>query len=106
MSAATIEAPQIASEPLAIESEAQRMSRLVDDLLLLARLDDARPLEHLPVALDELVEQAVETARVVDPGRLFQFDGEEHRRSALQALWGIAYGTKARALLRVGRRGT
>ena len=43
------------------------MSLLVDDLLLLARLDEGRPLEHEPVDLDEVVGEAVETARTVEP---------------------------------------
>ena len=34
-----------------IEDEAQRMGMLVDDLLLLARLDQERPLEQVPVDL-------------------------------------------------------
>jgi two-component system OmpR family sensor kinase len=45
------------------------MSLLVDDLLLLARLDEGRPLEREPVELGELVAEAVETARTVDPER-------------------------------------
>jgi two-component system OmpR family sensor kinase len=52
-----------------IERESERMSVLVDDLLLLARLDEGRPLAREPVELDELVAEAVETARAVDPGR-------------------------------------
>ena len=44
------------------------MSLLVDDLLLLARLDEGRPLEREPVELDEVVTEAVETARTVEPG--------------------------------------
>jgi two-component system OmpR family sensor kinase len=61
----------------AIEDEAARMSRLVEDLLLLARLDDPRPLERLPVALDDLVEQAIDAARAAEPDRLIQFEFAE-----------------------------
>jgi two-component system OmpR family sensor kinase len=57
-----------------IKREAERMSVLVDDLLLLARLDEGRPLEREPVALDELVGEAVETAVTVDPEREIAFD--------------------------------
>jgi two-component system OmpR family sensor kinase len=52
-----------------IESEAARMSLLVDDLLLLARLDQGRPLEQTPVDLSRVVADAVEAARVHDGGR-------------------------------------
>jgi two-component system, OmpR family, sensor kinase len=52
-----------------IGRESERMTVLVDDLLLLARLDDNRPLERVPVELDEVVGEAVETAHAVDPER-------------------------------------
>lgn len=52
-----------------ITRESERMSLLVDDLLLLARLDEGRPLANEPVALDEVVHEAVETARMVDSER-------------------------------------
>ena len=52
-----------------ISRESERMSVLVDDLLLLARLDEGRPLEREPVGLDEVVAEAVETARTVEPDR-------------------------------------
>ena len=52
-----------------ITRESERMTLLVEDLLLLARLDEGRPLERKPLQLDEVVEEAVETARTVDPGR-------------------------------------
>jgi two-component system, OmpR family, sensor kinase len=52
-----------------ITRESKRMSVLVEDLLLLARLDEGRPLEREPVQLERVVEDAVETGRTVDPGR-------------------------------------
>lgn len=52
-----------------VESEAGRMSTLVDDLLLLARLDSGRPLEQAPVDVSRLLLEALDDARVVDPDR-------------------------------------
>jgi two-component system OmpR family sensor kinase len=51
-----------------IEREAARMGVLVDDLLLLARLDQGRPLEAERVDLAKVVGEAVEAARAADPG--------------------------------------
>jgi two-component system, OmpR family, sensor kinase len=47
-----------------VEAESVRMSRLVDDLLLLARLDAGRPLADEPVDLTRLVIEATNDARV------------------------------------------
>ena len=52
-----------------IQRESIRMGVLVDDLLLLARLDQGRPLEHRPVDLSALARDAVDTARAVEPER-------------------------------------
>ena len=52
-----------------IENEASRMGLLVDDLLLLARLDVQRPLEHNRVDLLALASDAVHDARAMDPKR-------------------------------------
>src|SRR5262245_4175312 len=52
-----------------IEDEAARMGVLVDDLLLLARLDHGRTLESNPVDLSRLVDDAVADARAVEPDR-------------------------------------
>jgi two-component system OmpR family sensor kinase len=51
-----------------IEHEAARMGGLVDDLLLLARLDQGRPLEMTPVDLARVARDAVDDARAVAPG--------------------------------------
>jgi two-component system OmpR family sensor kinase len=59
-----------------IERESERMSVLVDDLLLLARLDEGRPLASASVELDDVVREAVETARAVEPDRPIKADLE------------------------------
>jgi two-component system OmpR family sensor kinase len=64
----------LAKAMAAIESEGERMSRLVDDLLLLARLDDALPLELGEVDVAQLIHDAVDAARVVDPERNYGFE--------------------------------
>ncbi|MBO2459950.1 sensor histidine kinase [Actinomadura violacea] len=50
-----------------IEAESVRMTELVDDLLLLARLDAGRPLESEPVDLTRLVLDATSDARAAGP---------------------------------------
>ncbi|HEX9342509.1 MAG TPA: HAMP domain-containing sensor histidine kinase [Actinomycetota bacterium] len=52
-----------------IEDQAASMGLLVNDLLLLARLDQQRPLERHPVDLLTLVADAVQDARAVAPDR-------------------------------------
>jgi two-component system OmpR family sensor kinase len=59
-----------------IEREAQRMGVLVDDLLLLARLDQGRPLDAKPVDVSALAEEAVDVARTVDPDRPLELDAQ------------------------------
>ena len=59
-----------------ITREAERMSLLVDDLLLLARLDEGRPLAQKPVDLAVVVGEAVDAARVVEPGRPIELSVE------------------------------
>jgi two-component system OmpR family sensor kinase len=56
-----------------IEEEADRMGSLVDDMLLLARLDQGRPLERQPVDLTRLARDAVDDARAVAPNRPVDF---------------------------------
>jgi two-component system OmpR family sensor kinase len=55
-----------------IRNETQRMGELVDDLLLLARLDEKRPLGEEPVDMVEVVMESVDAARTVDPDRVIR----------------------------------
>lgn len=64
-----------------IEGEASRMGLLVDDLLLLARLDDERPLDKKAIDLVVLCAETVHDARARMPHRtisLIGLDGELH----------------------------
>ena len=77
-----------------VQSEAARMTVLVDDLLLLARLDAGRPLEREPVDLSRLVIETTSDARVARGDHRWQLDlpdepvlvpGDEHRLHQVMA---------------------
>src|SRR5438309_7273783 len=51
------------------DEEGARMGVLVEDMLLLARPDQGRPLERDPVDLGAIVKDAVDDARAADPDR-------------------------------------
>jgi two-component system, OmpR family, sensor kinase len=77
-----------------IESESARMGVLVDDLLLLARLDAGRPLEREPVDLSRLVIETTSDARVARSDHRWRLDlpdepvlvqGDEHRLHQVMA---------------------
>ena len=57
-----------------VESESARMSMLVDELLLLARLDAGRPLEQEPVDLTRLTIEATSDAQVASPSHRWQLE--------------------------------
>jgi two-component system OmpR family sensor kinase len=57
-----------------IESESARMTTLVDDLLLLARLDSGRPLEAEPVELSGLVVDTVNDAHAAGRDHVWRLD--------------------------------
>lgn len=57
-----------------IEGESKRMGSLVEDLLLLARLDQSRQMASKPVNLVEVVEAAVASARAAGPEHPIAFE--------------------------------
>jgi two-component system, OmpR family, sensor kinase len=57
-----------------IESESARMTTLVDDLLLLARLDSGRPLDSDPVELSGLVVDTVNDAHAASRDHVWRLD--------------------------------
>jgi two-component system OmpR family sensor kinase len=66
--------PQVAHAMRRVESESHRMTSLVDDLLLLARLDSGRPLERDDVDLSRLVVDAVSDAHIAGPDHAWRLD--------------------------------
>jgi two-component system, OmpR family, sensor kinase len=57
-----------------VESETERMTQLVEDMLLLARLDTGRPLVREPVDLSRLVVDAVSDAHIAGPDHDWSLD--------------------------------
>ncbi len=57
-----------------VEEESRRMTGLVEDLLLLARLDAGRPLAREPVDLTRLLLEAVSDARVLSADHRWRLD--------------------------------
>ncbi len=57
-----------------VASETDRITRLVEDLLLLARLDSGRPLEREPVDLTQVAVDAVSDAHVAGPDHQWELD--------------------------------
>jgi two-component system OmpR family sensor kinase len=66
-----------------IEDEATRMGLLVDDLLLLARLDQERPLRQTAVDLRGVVEDAATAARATAPDRVIGVEVERQAEGPL-----------------------
>ena len=57
-----------------IEQDADRMKSLVEDLLLLARLDEPRAIDHVPVDLTVVASEACSAAAALHPERRITFD--------------------------------
>ena len=66
--------PELDEAMTRIEAEAARMAVLVGDLLLLARLDEERPLQRRPVDLLAIAADAVRDAHARVPGRFVTLD--------------------------------
>lgn len=66
--------PEVTRALERIAAESSRMGEMVDDLLLLARLDAGRPLERRPVDLTHLVLDAVTDARAAGPDHRWTLD--------------------------------
>lgn len=66
--------PEVAHALGRVESEAARMTTLVEDLLLLARLDSGRPLDRKAVDLSRLVVDVTSDARVASRGHAWRLD--------------------------------
>ena len=60
-----------------VEEESGRMTTLVEDLLMLARLDAGRAMSREPVDLTRLLVEAVSDARVLSPGHHWRIDVPE-----------------------------
>ncbi len=76
----------VASAFRRVEDEATRMGGLVDDLLLLARLDEQRPMRREPVDLLVLAADAREDARALAPDRTVRLVGAEDGSPVRSAL--------------------
>lgn len=57
-----------------VESETERMTQLVEDLLLLARLDTGRPLQQQSVDVTRLIVDAVSDAHIAGPEHTWELD--------------------------------
>ena len=60
-----------------IEAESARMGVLVDDLLLLAQLDQGRPVQHERVDLVPLVNELAADARAIEPDRQLEVETDD-----------------------------
>jgi len=66
-----------------IENESKRMGSLVEDLLLLARLDQSREMKSDPVNLTQIVSDAVASARAAGQNHTVNFDEQSEEIYAL-----------------------
>ncbi|MEU7056539.1 HAMP domain-containing sensor histidine kinase [Streptomyces sp. NPDC046197] len=106
--------PEVTRALERIAAESARMGEMVDEMLLLARLDAGRPLERRPVDLTRLVLDAVTDARAAGPEHRWTLElpeepvtvsGDVHRLQQVlanllaNARWHTPVGTKVRVSL-------
>ena len=63
-----------------VGNDAGRMQRLVADLLLLAKLDRGEQIEHRPVSIPHLIQDAVTDSAAIEPGRHIAVEGDGNLR--------------------------
>ncbi|HMM82097.1 MAG TPA: ATP-binding protein [Terrimesophilobacter sp.] len=76
--------PDITKSLARIESESIRMTSLVEELLLLARLDEGTELRREPVDVSAIVADVVEDARAASPDHTWVVDGGDRE----SVVWG------------------
>jgi two-component system OmpR family sensor kinase len=64
--------PELAHAMRRVHSESARMTTLVDDLLLLARLDSGRPLDLREMDLSRLIVDVISDAHIAGPGHVWR----------------------------------
>ena len=65
-----------------IEQQTARLSRIVDDMFMLARADAGNfPIRKTPMYLDEVLDEVVRAARVLSRARQIEIRPEESKRA-------------------------
>ncbi|HEX5349899.1 MAG TPA: ATP-binding protein [Pseudonocardiaceae bacterium] len=82
--------PEIARMLARVESQTERMTTLVEDLMLLARLDAGRPLGREPVDLSRLVIDAMSDAHAMSPDHHWQLTAPDEQVTVTGDAAGLA----------------
>jgi two-component system OmpR family sensor kinase len=82
--------PDVAHMLARVESQTERMTALVEDLMLLARIDAGRPLGREPVDLSRLVIDAMSDAHAVSPDHHWQLTAPDEEVTVTGDAAGLA----------------